>query len=109
MLCMARCVLNCAGVVAEVTDDKSLGREERKHQQVVHAPHSSHEAKLVKLADKLYNLRDLNTGTPVGWTEQRVHEYFEWSAQVVRGLRGTNKTLEDKLDELFSQRHVPLQ
>jgi (p)ppGpp synthase/HD superfamily hydrolase len=101
--------MNRAGVVAEVTDDKSLGKDERKAQQIIHAAHASHEAKLVKLADKLYNLRDLNSGTPAGWTEQRVHEYFEWSAKVVKGLRGTNKALEDKLDELFRQRQVSLQ
>ena len=45
------------GIVAEVTDDKSLEKQERKQLQITHAPHSSHQAKLVKLADKLYNLR----------------------------------------------------
>lgn len=55
-----------ARIVQEVTDDKSLPKQERKHQQVAHAPHCSHQAKLVKLADKLYNLRDLNRCTPVG-------------------------------------------
>ena len=55
-----------AGIVREVTDDKTLAKEERKRQQIEHAPHSSHKAKLVKLADKLYNLRDLNRCTPQG-------------------------------------------
>lgn len=55
-----------ARIVWEVTDDKSLPKQERKRQQVEHAPHCSHQAKLVKLADKLYNLRDLNRCTPVG-------------------------------------------
>lgn len=55
-----------ARIVQEVTDDKSLPKEERKRLQVVHAPHRSHQAKLVKLADKLYNLRDLNRCTPTG-------------------------------------------
>lgn len=53
-------------IVAEVTDDKSLPKQERKRLQVVNAPHKSTKAKLVKLADKLYNLRDLNRATPVG-------------------------------------------
>ena len=48
-----------AGIVAEVTDDKDLPAAERKRLQVVNAPKKSKEAKLVKLADKLYNLRDL--------------------------------------------------
>lgn len=55
-----------ARIVQEVTDDKTLPKQERKLQQVKHAHHCSHQAKLVKLADKLYNLRDLNRCTPVG-------------------------------------------
>ncbi|XP_041755629.1 guanosine-3',5'-bis(diphosphate) 3'-pyrophosphohydrolase MESH1-like, partial [Coregonus clupeaformis] len=97
-----------ARIVQEVTDDKALPKQERKRQQVEHAPHASHQAKLVKLADKLYNLRDLNRCTPTGWTAERVQEYFVWAAQVVRGLRGTNPALEGHLQELFRQRGVDL-
>ncbi|XP_061102107.1 guanosine-3',5'-bis(diphosphate) 3'-pyrophosphohydrolase MESH1 [Conger conger] len=97
-----------ARIVQEVTDDKTLPKQERKRQQVEHAPHCSQQAKLVKLADKLYNLRDLSRSTPVGWTEERVHEYFVWAAQVVRGLRGTNQILENKLQQLFKQRGVEM-
>ncbi|XP_041812170.1 guanosine-3',5'-bis(diphosphate) 3'-pyrophosphohydrolase MESH1 [Chelmon rostratus] len=97
-----------ARIVQEVTDDKSLPKQERKRQQVEHAPHCSHQAKLVKLADKLYNLRDLNRCTPVGWTAERVQEYFVWACEVVKGLRGTSSALEEKLEELFRQRGVQL-
>ena len=90
--------------MAEVTDDKLLSKVERKRQQIEHAPQTSNKAKLVKLADKLYNLRDLNRCTPSGWSEERVQEYFVWATQVVKGLRGTNATLESKLDELFKER-----
>ncbi|KAG2470942.1 MESH1 pyrophosphohydrolase, partial [Polypterus senegalus] len=54
-----------ARIVQEVTDDKMLPKQERKQQQILKAPLCSHQAKLVKLADKLYNLRDLNRSTPV--------------------------------------------
>ena len=67
----------------------------------------SHEAKLVKLADKLYNLRDLERTSPEGWTEQRVQEYFEWAYRVVEGLKGTNEVLEQSLQQIFS-RHVDI-
>jgi len=90
----------------EVTDDKQLSKSDRKRRQVEHAPELSGRAKLVKLADKLYNLRDLARSTPVGWSEERVHEYFVWAAQVVSGLRGTSRALEDKLDALFTERAV---
>ncbi|PIK45891.1 Guanosine-3',5'-bis(diphosphate) 3'-pyrophosphohydrolase MESH1 [Apostichopus japonicus] len=93
-------------IVAEVTDDKSLPKMERKRLQIEHAPHKSREAKLVKLADKLYNLRDLEKCTPQGWTETRVQEYFQWASQVVKGLRNTNENLEKELDKLFNKRNI---
>lgn len=93
-------------IVDQVTDDKSLPKLERKRLQIVNAPHKSFEAKLVKLADKLYNLRDLNRSTPDGWDEERVVNYFKWAKQVIAGIRGTNKVLEDELDKIFDGRNV---
>lgn len=72
--------------------------------QIEHAAASTFGAKLIKLADKLYNLRDLERAPPESWTPERVQEYFEWAQKVVNGLRGTNKNIEDSLDEIF-QRH----
>ncbi|CAD5115734.1 DgyrCDS4680 [Dimorphilus gyrociliatus] len=93
-----------AGIVAEVTDDKHLPKSERKRLQIENAPKKSKEAKLVKLADKLYNLRDLNRATPSGWNPKRVSEYFKWASLVVEGLRGTNHQLEEELDKLFESK-----
>lgn len=91
-----------------MTDDKSLPKAERKRLQVVHAPGKSRQAKLVKLADKLYNLRDLQRQMPIGYTEQRVQEYFEWAAQVVSGLLGTNEPLEKALEAVLAERGVSI-
>lgn len=41
-----------AGFVAEVTDDKSRPKQERKNLQVANAPHKSDGASVIKLADK---------------------------------------------------------
>jgi len=79
---------------------------ERKRLQIENAPHKSPEAKCVKLADKLYNLRDLNKSTPAGWDEQRVTDYFAWAKKVIAGVRGTNQKLEDELDKLFDARNI---
>ena len=65
-----------------MSDDKTLPSEERKRLQIVHAPTASREAKLVKLADKLYNLRDLERCRPVGWSTERADNYFKWAAKV---------------------------
>jgi guanosine-3',5'-bis(diphosphate) 3'-pyrophosphohydrolase len=89
-------------IVAEVTDNKTLTKVERKRQQIKHAPHMSHEAKLVKLADKLHNLRAQTTSPPADWNLARRQGYFHWSAAVVQGLRGTNAALEAELDKLFT-------
>ena len=61
-----------AGIVAEVTDEKGLPTAERKRLQVVNASKKSREAKLVKLADKLYNLRDLDRYVMYGRTIGKV-------------------------------------
>ena len=79
---------------------------ERKRLQIVNAPNKTPEAKLVKLADKLHNLRNLEKLTPEGWDEQRVKDYFKWAKEVVAGLRGTNKVMEDELDKVFKNQNV---
>jgi len=88
-----------ADVVAEVTDDKSLLKAERKLLQIEHAAHASPRAKLVKLADKTCNLRDIATTPPADWSEERRREYFEWAKQVVAGVRGANPALEAAFDK----------
>ncbi|KAI9591983.1 HD domain-containing 3, isoform CRA_c [Syncephalis fuscata] len=90
-------------VVEECSDDMQLPREERRRIQVETLPHKSVKARQVKLADKLYNLRDLLRMAPIGWTPERVHDYFVWSRDVVDVCRGVCEPLEKQLDEIFSQ------
>jgi guanosine-3',5'-bis(diphosphate) 3'-pyrophosphohydrolase len=91
-------------VVLEVTDDKSLPKAERKERQVEHAPHATHEARLVKLADKICNLRDIASAPPADWAASRKDEYYDWAKRVVDGLRGTNAALERLFDEAYARR-----
>lgn len=93
-----------AAVVMEVTDDKSLEKSVRKQLQVEHAPHISPEAKLVKLADKICNLRDILASPPADWSAERKQAYFEWAARVVAGLRGVHLGLESVFDGLYARR-----
>jgi guanosine-3',5'-bis(diphosphate) 3'-pyrophosphohydrolase len=90
-----------ASIVLEVSDDKSLPKAERKAQQILHAEHSSPEAKLVKLADKICNLRDMLESPPSDWSLDRKVDYFTWANQVVAKLRGLNKMLDDAFDEVM--------
>ena len=93
-----------AAIVMEVTDDKSLPKAERKRLQVEHAAHISHGAKLVKLADKICNLRDMNTSPPANWDLARRREYFEWARAVVDRMRGTHARLESLFDDELARR-----
>jgi guanosine-3',5'-bis(diphosphate) 3'-pyrophosphohydrolase len=94
------------GIVLEVTDDKLLPKAERKRLQIEHAAHASPKAKLVKLADKICNLRDIATSPPSDWSMERKREYFDWAAKVVAGCRGENAGLEIAFDNAFEhQQH----
>ena len=77
-----------AATVAEVTDDKNLPKEERKRLQVVKAASKSDAAKLVKLADKTCNLRDIAVAPPADWSVERRRKYFDWAREVVFGPEG---------------------
>jgi len=92
-----------AVVVSEVTDDKSLPKAERKRLQIEHAAHISHAAKLVKLADKICNLRDIASSPPADWSIERKHEYFDWARLVVDQMRGTHPTLEALFDATYER------
>lgn len=95
---------NIATIVVEVTDDKSLPKAARKQAQIEHAAHISTKAKLVKLADKISNLRDIIAYPPANWDAERKRLYFEWAAMVVANVRGTNSTLEAIFDELMANK-----
>lgn len=97
--------LEVRGVVLEVSDDKSLPKEERKRLQIVHAPHKSLRAKLVKLGDKITNVRDVIVRPPDDWSETRCREYVIWASAVVAGLRGANPALEAEFDRIVSLQH----
>jgi len=93
-----------AGMVAEVTDDKDLPKTERKRLQIEHAAAISPGAKLVKLADKICNLRDVAERPPAKWDLQRRQEYFEWARRVIDQLRGTHPGLEAAFDAAYRRK-----
>ena len=92
-----------ASIVLEVTDDKALEKHVRKQRQIEHAAHLSTQAKLVKLADKICNLRDILASPPANWSADRKRAYFDWAAQVVGGVRGVHPGLEAVFDGIYAR------
>ena len=92
-----------AALVAEVTDDKSLRKEERKRLQIEKTPGKSRRAKLLKLAGKTSNLRSLAQSAPKGWTEERLRDYVQWAEAVVHSCRGLNERLEAGFDVAYRE------
>lgn len=90
--------------VEAVTDDKTLPKQERKRLQVERAGHAPHGARLVKLADKTCNLRDIAATPPAKWSLQRRQEYFDWARSVVDRVRGVHPRLEALFDEAYAGR-----
>jgi guanosine-3',5'-bis(diphosphate) 3'-pyrophosphohydrolase len=97
---------NVLGHVDAVTDDKSLAKDERKRLQVEHAARLSLGARLVKLADKTANLRDVSRDPPTGWSRERIDAYFAWATAVVGRMRGTHAGLEALFDAAARSRET---
>ena len=105
----ARFGTDVLAIVQEVTDDKSLPKEERKRLQIEHAPHLSSPAKHIKLADKIDNVQDVILATPADWSHTRLVTYVDWSEAVVTKLRGTNTALETHFDAVVRDAREVLQ
>jgi len=85
---------NVASLVAEVTDDRTLTKRERKLRQVANAKDVSAKARLIKLADKTCNVRDLALDPPARWTVERRREYLNWAEEVVAGMGEQSAALQ---------------
>ncbi len=91
-----------AKLVLEVSDNKELPYTTRKELQVKKAPGLSHDAKLIKVADKICNIRDFLV-YPVDWSPERKLAYLDWAKLVVAGCRGLNEKLDQVFDETLEK------
>jgi len=92
-----------ASLVDELTDNKALPKQERKRLQIVNAPKKSARSALIKLADKISNLRAMVSSPPADWDDRRKKEYFDWAVQVVGGLTSANPGLKAEFDKAVKQ------
>lgn len=87
-----------ADLVREVTDDKSLPKQHRKDLQVIHAATASQGGKIIKMADKIANLRSLAASPPADWDAERIATYGQWAARVVENCRDAHPGLAHQFD-----------
>lgn len=92
-----------ASVVAEVTDDKSLPKLDRKRLQIEKTPGKSLRARMLKIADKTSNLHSIALSPPREWDAERRTDYVIWAEAVIAGCRGLNPHLEAKFDAAVLQ------
>ncbi|HXW13363.1 MAG TPA: HD domain-containing protein [Terriglobia bacterium] len=92
-----------AGLVVEMTDDKSLPKEVRKTLQVENAPRMSVRGQVIKLADKISNLRSLLASPPTTWSTERKHDYIAWAQEVVGALSAPNPILKAEFERTYAK------
>jgi GTP diphosphokinase / guanosine-3',5'-bis(diphosphate) 3'-diphosphatase len=85
-------------LVREVTDDKALEKEVRKQLQIERAPELSPQAKQLKIADKISNVREIAVSPPANWPLHRRMQYVDWAVRVVAGCRDVNLDLDATFD-----------
>lgn len=92
-----------ASVVAELTDDKSLPKAQRKDLQVANAAKKSVRAALIKTCDKTSNLRAIADSPPADWSTERKREYLEWSRKVFDGLGHRNARADACFEDAYQR------
>jgi (p)ppGpp synthase/HD superfamily hydrolase len=88
-----------ADLAAEVTDDMRLPKSTRRQLQIVDSPGKSASAKLVKIADKISNIRARIHSDPSQEQRANLTDYIDWAEKVVAGCRGGNAALDRAFDD----------
>lgn len=101
-----------ASTVQELTDEmsstkeKKFHRAKRKRMEIEHAKMLSINAAIVKLSDKLYNMRDLTAHPPIGWLNDQFVSYARFADAIAKNILTANlnkkgyaalKSLEERL------------
>jgi (p)ppGpp synthase/HD superfamily hydrolase len=88
-----------ATLVVEVTDDMSLSKATRRQKQIADAPHKSPGARLIKIADKVSNIRARIHSEPTPEERADLTDYVDCAEKVVAGCRGGNAALDRMFDD----------
>ena len=89
--------------VLEVTDDKTLPKDERKQRQIEHAKKLSKGAALIKLGDKISNVTDVTNNPPADWNINRRKQYLDWAEKVIENCPKVNDRMENKFQRIIKR------
>ena len=85
-------------IVVENSDDMSLPKDERRRQRIAAMAHKSIDARIVKTADVISNLRAIGESPPAGWTAERKLSYLDGCRHLIDEGRGANTAIEEMFD-----------
>ena len=91
--------LRVAEIIRDNSDDMTLPKDERRRQRIAAMPRKSADARVVKTADVISNLRAIATSPPAGWGADRKLGYLEGCRQLIDAGRGANAALESVFDQ----------
>jgi (p)ppGpp synthase/HD superfamily hydrolase len=82
------------GIVKELTIDPNLSKDKARLLQINTSNQLSSEAKVIRLCDKISNIKMIAESKNLNWTYEEKYDYFSWAEDVVTKLKGTNDSLE---------------
>ena len=88
-----------ARIVQENSDDMTLPKPERQRTRLAGISKKSREARLVKFADIISNLRAIAVSPPAGWSNDRRLGYLDSCRNLVDAGRGSNAEIERIFDD----------
>jgi HD domain-containing protein len=88
-----------ACIVQENSDDMTLPKPERRRARLASIGKKSRDARLVKFADIISNLRATAVSPPAGWSNDRRLGYLESCRDLVDAGRGSNAEIERIFDD----------
>jgi HD domain len=88
-----------ARIVQENSDDMTLPKPERRRARLASINKKSREARLVKFADIISNLRAIAVSPPAGWSNDRRLGYLDSCRNLVDAGRGSNAEIERIFDD----------
>ena len=91
-----------ADIVLECSDDKKLSKSDRKILQITETNKKSKKAQIVKIADKISNLKSIQNSVPKDWGVKRILGYIIWSKAVVDNMN-VPKSLNKQFKEVYNK------